>query len=128
MDLGKTATALMGTLLIAFCLVTAVYYLLPLYQKIQLDQVCRDYMYQVNASEGLSSDLRLALEAELEEAGLASVAINGPAAGTLKRREKQVFKVEGLLTLRLASGFLTFEDRGVVYEFEGWVYGKRIIN
>lgn len=128
MDLGKTVTALMGALLIVFCLVSAVYYLIPLYQKIQLDQLCRDYMYQVNASEGLSSDLRLALEAELEAAGLTSVTISSPGTGALKRREKQAFQIGGVLTLRLASGFLTFEEREVGYEFKGWVYGKRIIN
>lgn len=128
MDLGKTVTALMGVLLIGFCLVAVVNYLLPLYQKIQLDQVCRDYMYQVNAKEGLDSDLRQGLEAELAAAGLDSVNIQCPNSGQLGRREKQAFRVEGVLRLRLASGFLTFEDREVVYGFKGWVYGKRIIN
>lgn len=128
MDLGKLIAGLMGTLLIGFCLVAAVLYLIPLYQKIQLDQLCRDYMYQVNASEGLEIDMRTLMVSELETAGLTELEIESPAAGMLKRREKRAFVVRGNLTLRVASGFLTFEEQRVIYEFKGWVYGKRIVN
>lgn len=128
MDLGKVIAGLMGTLLIGFCLVAAVLYLIPLYQKIQLDQLCRDYMYQVNASEGLESTQRNLMISELETSGLTELEIDSPEAGTLKRREKRAFVVRGKLMLRVASGFLTFEEQQVIYEFKGWVYGKRIVN
>lgn len=128
MDIGKWIAAMMGTLLIAFCLVAAILYLLPLYQKIQLDQLCRDYMYQVNASEGLDIELRKNLTTELDQMGLSELVIQSPQAGQLKRREEQQFTIRGKLKLRLPSGFLTFEEREVTYEYKGKVYGKRIIN
>lgn len=128
MDIGKWIAAMMGTLLIAFCLVAAILYLLPLYQKIQLDQLCRDYMYQVNASEGLNIELRNRLTNELTQMGLSELEIQSPQEGQLKRREEKLFTIRGELRLRLPSGFLTFEERVVTYEYKGKVYGKRIIN
>lgn len=128
MDLGKVVTALMGCLLIGFCLVTAVLYLLPLYQKIQMDQLCRDYLYTVNASEGMTVTVRTALTEELEAEGLTEIRVTAPNAGSLKRRERQAFLVSGKLQLSEVSGFLQFRSKTVVYEFKGWVYGKRIIN
>ncbi len=128
MDLGKVITALMGVLMIAFCLVTSVLYLLPLYHKIELDQLCRSYLNEVNVSEGMSTTRRNELESELVSSGLTEVQIIAPNAGTLKRRERQTFQVSGTLQLREASGFLQFESRTVRYEFKGWAYGKRIIN
>ena len=128
MDLGKIVTALMGCLLLAFCLVTAVLYLLPLYQKIQMDQLCRDYLYAVNANEGMNLMARTALVDELEAEGLTDVYVTAPNPGALRRRERQAFQVSGKLELSEASGFLQFRSKTVVYEFKGWVYGKRIIN
>jgi hypothetical protein len=128
MDVGKVVTALVGTLLIAFCLVTSVLYLLPLYQKIHMDQACRGYIDQVNASEGLSNALLLEFESVLKDSGLTNVVINCPREGQLKRRERQTFRVRGELLITVANGFLSFEEKQVTYEFEGWVYGKRIIN
>lgn len=128
MDIGKIITALMGVLMIAFCLVTSVLYLMPLYQKIELDQLCRNYLNEVNVSEGMSTTRRNELESELIASGLTEVQIVAPAVGVLKRRERQTFQVSGTLELREASGFLQFETRTVRYEFKGWAYGKRIIN
>lgn len=128
MDFGKILASLMGVLMIAFCLVTSVLYVLPLYQKIQLDQLCRDYLYAVNASDGMTVAVKTTLIRELEAEGLTDVGVVAPIEGTLKRRERQAFQVSGKLQLREASGFLQFQSKTVVYEFKGWVYGKRIIN
>lgn len=128
MDVGKVVASLMGALLIILCLMAAVFYLMPLYQKIQLDETCREYTYMVNVEEGMNAAMREALEAELWEIGLKDVVIECPDLGTLMRRERKTFVVTGVLEYKAVKGFIDIGTEEGNYEFKGWVYGKRIIN
>lgn len=128
MDVGKVVTSLMGAFLIILCLMAAVFYLIPLYQKIQLDEVCREYTYMVNVEEGMNATLREALKIELLEIGLKDVVIDCPNAGALMRRERKAFVVTGVVEYRVVKGFIDIDTEEGDYEFKGWVYGKRIIN
>lgn len=128
MDVGKVVTSLMGALLIILCLMAAVFYLIPLYQKIQLDEVCREYTYMVNVNEGLDGTLRDSLKTELLEIGLKDVVIECPAVGSLLRRERKAFVVTGVVEYKAVKGFIDIGTEEGNYEFKGWVYGKRIIN
>lgn len=128
MDAGKVIAAMMGALLILFCVVASILFLIPLYQKIQLDQICRDYSYRINSTEGMNIEMRNDLVGQLTSQGLNEVIIQCPEEGALKRRERRKFLVTGTLKLRLPSGFLVINTQVAEYEFEGWVYGKRIIN
>lgn len=128
MDVGKIATSLMGALLILLCLMAAVFYIIPLYQKIQLDEVCREYTYMVNVNEGMDEAQRLSLEAELALIGLRDIRITCPAVGNLMRRERKAFVVTGILQYKTVKGFIDFGTEEGHYDFKGWVYGKRVIN
>lgn len=128
MDVGKVVASLMGALLIILCLMAAVFYLMPLYQKIQLDEVCREYTYMVNVEEGMNATLREALKTELLEIGLKDVAIECPDSGALMRRERKAFVVTGVVEYKAVKGFIDIGTEEGNYEFKGWVYGKRIIN
>lgn len=128
MDLGKVITSLMGTLCIGFCIVSAVLYMAPINQKIELDQICRKHMYTINVSEGLSNTQRLALTEDLEAMGLTDVTISCPAQGVLKRRQESKFTVKGTVKARVATGFLNFSEEALPYEFSASVFGKVIIN
>lgn len=128
MDVGKILASLMGGLLIILCLMAAVFYIIPLYQKIQLDEVCREYTYMVNVNEGIDEAQRLALEAELTEIGLKEVSITCPDLGNLMRRERKAFVVTGIIQYKAVKGFISVGMEEGCYEFKGWVYGKRIIN
>lgn len=128
MDVGKIATALMGALLIVLTLMAAVFYIIPLYQKIQLDEVCREYTYMVNVNEGMDESQRRALEGELAEIGLEDLAVTCPNLGNLSRRERKAFVVTGVVKYKTITGFMAFGTEEGRYEFKGWVYGKRVIN
>lgn len=128
MDLGKIIASLMGTLCIGFCIVSAVLYMAPINQKIELDQICRKHMYAVNVSEGLSSTQRLTLIEDLEAIGLTDITVSCPAQGALKRRQESRFTVSGTVKARVASGFLIFSEEALPYEFSASVFGKVIIN
>lgn len=128
MDLGKVIFSLMGVLLIGFCLVAAVQFLIPLNQKVELDQVCRDYMYRVNVSQGLVQTEKNALVQTLNQIGLENTRVTCPGEGALGRREQGVFKVNGVIKARVPEGFLNFVEKELPYEFIGSVFGKVIIN
>ncbi len=128
MDVGKVVTSLMGALLIILSLMAAVFYLIPLYQKIQLDEVCREYTYMINVGEGMNTTQRETLKTELSEIGLKDVAIECPDSGELMRRERKAFVVTGVVEYKAVNGFIDIGTEKGNYEFKGWVYGKRVIN
>ncbi len=128
MDVGKIAASLMGTLLIFLCLMASIYYLIPLYQKVQMDQICREYTYMINTKEGISPAMRENLKTELTQLGLEVIEIQCPEGGTLMRRERKPFVVKGLVKYKEVVGFINIREAEGHYEFTGWVYGKRIIN
>lgn len=128
MDLGKVITSLMGVLCIGFCIVSAVLYMAPINQKIELDQICRKHMYDINVSEGLSTSQRLELTEALQAEGLTDITVSCPAQGLLKRRQQATFVVKGTLKTRVATGFLVFSEEALTYEFSASVFGKVIIN
>lgn len=128
MDLGKVIFSLMGVLLIGFCLVASVQFLIPLNQKVEMDQVCRDYMYRVNVSQGLATAEKNALTLNLEQIGLDKIRVTCPGEGELARREQGLFKVSGVIKTRVPEGFLNFAEKELPYEFVGSVFGKVIIN
>lgn len=128
MDLGKVIFSFMGVLIIGFCLVSAVQMITPLNQKIALDQTCRDYMYSVNVSQGLSQAEKIELISELKKIGLDQPVITCPGQGELGRKEQGVFKVTGIIQVRTPEGFLSFSEKELSYEFKGKVFGKVIIN
>lgn len=128
MDVGKIMASLMGALLITLTLMAAIFYIIPIYQKIQLDEVCREYTYMINVNEGMETSQRQALENELNAIGLKDVLITCPEVGKLIRRERQAFVVTGVVQYKAVTGFIDFDTEEGRYEFKGWVYGKRVIN
>ncbi|SCZ76644.1 hypothetical protein [Acidaminobacter hydrogenoformans] len=124
-----------GLLLAGFCLVfvlgagVALFELLtPVVTKARLDTICASFSEQMALNQSFADADEVELASLLVGAGLDVVEVSVDSIENLKRGEKAKFLVEGEISGRLMTNWISFNDHRYIYRFERFVVCRKILN
>lgn len=126
--MGKVIASVLSMLMLAVACMAMTLLLLPIIQKVKLEQVIRDYSYEANQANGFSIGQREALAEELSRLGLEELQLALPMRGELERFESRVFSVEGKISVKRFGTWLYVYDEQLPFTYKGKIFGKRILN
>lgn len=126
--MGKMIATVLSMLMLAVAAMAMALLMLPILQKVKLEQTIRDYNYEANQVNGFSIDQREALQAELGRLGLFDIEIKVPMRGELERFESQQFSVAGKINVKRFGTWLYLYEEPLPFTYKGRIFGKRIIN
>lgn len=105
----------------------SVEYMVPMFQKIKFDQICRDYLIRSEANNGLTYKQIAELKNRLEESGLREVQIRFSEKDEVARREIMTFSVRALYTMYGIVDLFRRDTRVLHFHFERDFYARRIV-
>lgn len=126
--MGKVIATVMAMLMLAITCMSMTLLMLPILQKVKIEQTIRDYTYEANQANGFAIEKREALVKALSQQGLKEIQLKVPLLGDLERFESREISVEGKLSVKKFGSWLYIYEETLPFQYKGKVYGKRILN
>lgn len=126
--MGKIIATAMSMLMMAITCMAMILLMLPVIQKVKIEQSIRDFAYEANQANGFTSERKEQFIQTLTQQGIKDLQVILPAAGEVERYESKDLVVEGKLHVKKFGSWLYLYDEELPFKYKGKIYGKRILN